>query len=95
MALQSSVQTVLKNSKSASSLVFINHFDRVGADKSVNLDLSIPSIGMNLTYNISDAKFSEGMSNGGFDGVAALILDDICKSLEMLRDTVNGQMNNK
>ena len=53
MALVSSVKNVVENAKGASSLVLINHFDRVVSDNTVRLDVSIPSMGLNLNYNIT------------------------------------------
>lgn len=92
MALVSSVKNVVENAKSTSSLVLINHFDRVVSDNTVNLDVSIPSMGLNLTYAITDEKFNEGMQNGGFDGVALIIVEELRKSLDILNGAMKPQV---
>lgn len=94
MALVSSVKSVVENAKSTSSLVLINHFDRVVSDNTVNLDVSIPSMGLNLTYAITDEKFNEGMQNGGFDGVALIIVEELRKSLDILISAMKPQVEN-
>lgn len=94
MALVSSVKSVVENAKSTSSLVLINHFDRVVSDNTVNLDVSIPSMGLNLTYSITDEKFNEGMQNGGFDGVALIIVEELRKSLDILIGAMKPQVEN-
>lgn len=94
MALVSSVKSVVENTKSTSSLVLINHFDRVVSDNTVNLDVSIPSVGLNLTYSITDEKFNEGMQNGGFDGVALIIIEELRKSLDILIGAMKPQVEN-
>ena len=94
MALVSSVKSVVENAKGASSLVLINHFDRVVSDNTVNLDVSIPSMGLNLTYAITDEKFNEGMQNGGFDGVALIIVEELRKSLDILLGAMKPQVEN-
>lgn len=92
MALVSSVKNVVENAKSTSSLVLINHFDRVVSDNTVNLDVSIPGMGLNLTYAITDEKFNEGMQNGGFDGVALIIVEELRKSLDILIGAMKPQV---
>ena len=92
MALVSSVKNVVESAKSTSSLVLINHFDRVVSDNTVNLDVSIPSMGLNLTYTITDEKFNEGMQNGGFDGVALIIVEELRKSLDILIGAMKPQV---
>lgn len=94
MALVSSVKNVVENAKGASSLVLINHFDRVVSDNTVRLDVSIPSMGLNLNYNITDEKFNEGMQNGGFDGVALIIVEELRKSLDILIGAMKPQVEN-
>lgn len=94
MALVSSVKNVVESAKSTSSLVLINHFDRVVSDNTVNLDVSIPSMGLNLTYAITDEKFNEGMQNGGFDGVALIIVEELRKSLDILISAMKPQVEN-
>lgn len=94
MALVSSVKNVVENAKSTSSLVLINHFDRVVSDNTVRLDVSIPSMSLNLNYNITDEKFNEGMQNGGFDGVALIIVEELRKSLDILIGAMKPQVEN-
>lgn len=94
MALVSSVKNVVEKAKSTSSLVLINHFDRVVSDNTVNLDVTIPSMRLNLSYSITDEKFNEGMQNGGFDGVALIIVEELRKSLDILIGAMKPQVEN-
>lgn len=89
MALNSALHSILESSSkvTANDLVLINHFDIVTQDQSVNLDVSIPSLGINLTYNMSKEDYEENMKNG-FNAVSLFIVKDLANTLQNLANSL-------
>ena len=89
MALNSALHSILESTSqvNATDLVLINHFDIVNQDQSVNLDVSIPSLGINLTYNMSKEDYEENMKNG-FNAVSLFIVKDLANTLQNLADNL-------
>ena len=84
MALQTALQSALATKATKGrDLLLINHIDMVSADKSVNLDVSIPSLGVNITYNMTQDAYQDSMKDG-FNGLSKYILNDLKSSLDLL-----------
>lgn len=84
MALQTALQSALATKETKGrDLLLINHIDLVSADKSVNLDVSIPPLGANIVYNMTQDDYQETMKDG-FNGLSKHILNDLKSSLDLL-----------
>lgn len=84
MALQTALQSALATKETKGrDLLLINHIDMVSADKSVNLDVSIPPLGANIVYNMTQDDYQEDMKDG-FNGLSKHILNDLKSSLDLL-----------
>lgn len=84
MALQTALQSALATKETKGrDLLLINHIDLVSADKSVNLDVSIPPLGANIVYNMTQDDYQEDMKDG-FNGLSKHILNDLKSSLDLL-----------
>lgn len=84
MALQTALQSALATKETKGrDLLLINHIDLVSADKSVNLDVSIPPLGANIVYNMTQDDY-QGAMKDGFNGLSKHILNDLKSSIDLL-----------